>query len=69
METLISKAVSPDSAEIYSSPVILDRLGGQTPSIIFGTGGEQHSVNVCLQLFRFDQWRYNKFNLTYQSSF
>ena len=48
---LISKAVSPDSAEIYSSPVILDRLGGQTPSIIFGTGGEQHSGGMYVSNF------------------
>ena len=49
---LISKAVSPDSAEIYSSPVILDRLGGQTPSIIFGTGGEQHSGGMYVSTFQ-----------------
>jgi len=44
---LIAMAVSPDSAEIYSSPVILDRGGGMSPNIIFGTGGEQH-VGECL---------------------
>ena len=38
---LISKAVSPDSAEIYCSPVILDRNGGMSLKY-FGTGGEQH---------------------------
>ena len=32
---LIATAVSPDSAEIYSSPVILDGGGGMSPSIIF----------------------------------
>ena len=48
---LIAMAVSPDSAEIYSSPVILDRNGGMSPSIIFGTGGEQHGGGMFVTNF------------------
>ena len=48
---LISKAVSPDSAEIYCSPVILDRNGGISPEIIFGTGGEQHGGGMYVANF------------------
>ena len=48
---LISKAVSPDSAEIYCSPVILDRNGGMLPEIIFGTGGEQHGGGMYVANF------------------
>lgn len=48
---LIANAVSPDSAEIYSSPVILDRAGGMSPSIIFGTGGEQHGGGMYVTNF------------------
>jgi len=48
---LIAMAVSPDSAEIYSSPVILDGGGGMSPSIIFGTGGEQHGGGMFVTNF------------------
>ena len=48
---LIAMAVSPDSAEIYSSPVILERNGGMSPSIIFGTGGEQHGGGMYVTNF------------------
>ena len=48
---LIAKAVSPDSAEIYCSPVILDKNGGMLPEIIFGTGGEQHGGGMYVTNF------------------
>ena len=38
----LAQAVSPDSAEIYCSPVVYDRLGGATSMVAFGTGGENH---------------------------
>ena len=49
---LIAKAVSPDSAEIYSSPVILSQSGViNTESIVFGTGGEQHGGGMYVTNF------------------
>jgi hypothetical protein len=48
---LIAKAVSPDSAEIYCSPVIVDRNGGMLPEIIFGTGGEHHGGGMYVTNF------------------
>ena len=48
---LIAKAVSPDSAEIYCSPVVIDRHGGLSPEIIFGTGGEQHGGGMFVANF------------------
>lgn len=48
---LISKAVSPDSAEIYSSPVIIESTAGQSPNIVFGTGGEQHGGGMYVTNF------------------
>lgn len=48
---LIARAVSPDSAEIYCSPVIIDRNGGMLPEIIFGTGGEQHGGGMYVANF------------------
>ena len=38
----IAQAVSPDSAEIYCSPVVYDRAGGSSLMVAFGTGGENH---------------------------
>ena len=38
----IAQAVSPDSAEIYCSPVVYDRAGGSSLMVAFGTGGESH---------------------------
>ena len=47
-----AKAVSPDSAEIYSSPVILSQIGViNTESIVFGTGGEQHGGGMYVTNF------------------
>ena len=37
---LIAKAVSPDSAEIYCSPIIHNTQNNSTQWILFGTGGE-----------------------------
>ena len=38
----LAMALSPDSAEIYCSPVILDHGNSSSPYIVFGTGGEQN---------------------------
>ena len=38
----VAQAVSPDSAEIYCSPVVYDRAGGSSLMVAFGTGGENH---------------------------
>jgi hypothetical protein len=37
---LIAKAVVPDSAETYCSPIVVDVQGNGTKWILFGTGGE-----------------------------
>ena len=37
---LIAKAVVPDSAETYCSPLVLDIQGNGTQWVLFGTGGE-----------------------------
>jgi len=42
----IAMAQSPDSAEIYCSPVILDHGMNNSPYIIFGTGGEQNAGSM-----------------------
>ena len=44
----IAQAVTPDSAEIYCSPVLYDRLGGSTLMVAFGTGGEDHAGGFYL---------------------
>ena len=44
----LAQAVSPDSAEIYCSPVVYDRLGGATLMVAFGTGGEHHGGGFYL---------------------
>ena len=44
--SLIASAVTPDSAETYSSPVVYDRAGAIGLSIVFGTGGESHGGSV-----------------------
>ena len=38
--SILAKAVTPDSAEIYCSPVVADVKGTGTLYVIFGTGGE-----------------------------
>ena len=43
---LLAIASTPDSAEIYCSPVILDHGTSSTPNIIFGTGGEQNGGSM-----------------------
>tara|TARA_B100001287_G_scaffold31604_1_gene22601 strand:- start:13919 stop:16768 length:2850 start_codon:yes stop_codon:yes gene_type:complete len=42
----ISMAESPDGAEIYCSPIIIDHGNNSSPYIVFGTGGEQNSGNM-----------------------
>ena len=37
---LLAKAVVPDSAEIYCSPIVLDVQNNGTQWVLFGTGGE-----------------------------
>jgi hypothetical protein len=49
---LIANAVSPDSAEIYSSPVVLSHSWWHKfKSIVFGTGGEQHGGGMYVTNF------------------
>jgi len=38
--SLIAKAVVPDSAETYCSPLVADIQGNGTPWVLYGTGGE-----------------------------
>jgi hypothetical protein len=42
----ISIAESPDGAEIYCSPILIDHGNSNSPYIIFGTGGEQNAGSM-----------------------